>query len=147
LDVLTRACDAHLNALPAFVGLLVFEGESISTEVEGTLGVRIGSAMLALSGNSSAALHRISRGTHVDMESGWLYFSSPANSSVEVHAIDALLRPAKNQPTQARVRIYTQQVLQVSAIRADLLLTYRDESRIIPEGKTYQISLDSEGET
>jgi hypothetical protein len=55
-----------------------------------------------------------------------------------MHAIHALLRPAKNQPTQARVRIYTRQALQVSAIRGDLLLTYRDESRIIPEGRTCQ---------
>ena len=107
LGVLTRASDAYLNATPAFVGLSVFEGESISTEAGGKLGVRIGNVMLALSGNSSATLHRISEGTHVDMESGWLYFSSPANSSVEVHAIAALLRPAKKQLTQAQVRIYT----------------------------------------
>jgi hypothetical protein len=63
---------------------------------------------------------------------------------LEVHAIDALLRPANNQPTQARVRIYTRQALQVSAIRGHLLLTYRDESRIIPEGRTCQINLDPE---
>jgi hypothetical protein len=113
------------------VGLWVFEGEGISAEVEGKLGVRIASVALALSGNSSATLHRMSGGTHVDMESGWSYLSSAANSSLEVHAIDALLRPAKNQPTQGRVRIYTRQALQVSAIRGDLLLTYRDESRII----------------
>lgn len=147
LGVLTRAFDAHLNALPAFVGLSVFEGETISTEMEGKLGVRIGTVMLAFLGNSSATLHRISGGTHVDLDSGSLYFSSPADSSVEVHAINVLLCPARNQPTQARVQIYTQQVLQVSAIRGDLLLTYQDESRIIPEGKTYQINLDSEAET
>jgi hypothetical protein len=147
LGVLTRASDVHLNALPAFVGQSVFEGESSSTEVQGKLGVPIGSAVLALSGNSSATLHRISGGTHVDLESGRLYFSSPANSSVAVHAIDALLRAAKNQPTQARVRSDTQQMLQLSAIRGDLVLRYRDGSRIIPENKTDQISLDSEGET
>lgn len=147
LGVLTRASDAHLNALPAFVGLSVIEDENISTEVEGKLGVRIGSVMLALSGNGSATLHRISGGTHVDLESGWLYFSSPANSRVEIHAIDALLRPAKNQPTQARVRIDSPRELQVSAIRGDLLSTFQDESKIIPQGKTYQINLDSEGAT
>jgi hypothetical protein len=38
-------------------------------------------------------------------------------------------------------------MLQVCAIRGDPVFTYRDESRIIPENKTYQISLDSEGET
>ena len=61
-----------------------------------------------------------------------------------MHAIEALLRPAKNQPTQARVRNYTRQV---SAIRGDLLLTYRDESRIIPEGRSWQINLDPESAT
>ena len=81
--------------------------------------------MSALSGNSSATLHRISGGTHVDLESGRLHFSSPANSSVAVHAIDALLRAAKNQPTRARVRSYTQRMLQVSAIHGDLVLTPR----------------------
>jgi hypothetical protein len=129
------------------VGLSVFEGESNFAEVEGKLGVRIGSVALALSGNSSATLHRMSGGTHVELESEWSYFSSPANSSLEVHAIDALQRPAKNQPTQARVRIYTRQALQVSAIRGDLLLTYRDESRIIPEGRTCQVNLDPESAT
>ena len=145
LGVLTRASEAHLDALPAFVGLSVFEGESISTDQEGRLGIRIGSVMLALSGSSSATLHRISGGTHVDMQSGWLYFSSPANARVEVHASDSLLRPAKNQSTQARIRIDTPHQLQVSAIHGDLLFTYQDESRIIPEGKSYQINLDSEG--
>jgi hypothetical protein len=145
--VLTRASDAHLNALPAFPGLSVFEDENISTEVEGKLGVRIGNVMLALLGNTSATLHRINSGTHVDMESGWLYFSSPADSCVEIHAIDALLRPAKNQRTQARVRIDAPHELQVSAILGDLLFIYQDESRIIPEGKTYQINLNPEGAT
>jgi hypothetical protein len=103
--------------------------------------------VFALSGNRSATPHRISGGTHVDLESERLYFSSPANSSFAVHAIDALLRAAKNQLTQARVRRDTQQMLQLSAVRGDLVLMDRDESRIIPENKTYQISLDSEGET
>ena len=147
LGVLTRAFEARLNALPAFVGLSVFEGESISTDLEGRLGVRIGNVMLAFSGSSGATLHRISGGTHIDLESGWLYFSSPANSCVEIHALDALLRPAKNQPTQARIRIDTPHGLPVAAIRGDLLFSYQDESRIISEGKTYQINLDSETAT
>jgi hypothetical protein len=147
LGVLTRAYEAHLNSMPAFVGLSVFEGESISTEEEGKLGVRIGNVMLALSGNSSATLHRSTGGAHVDLGSGWLYFSSPANSSVEVHADEALLRPAKNKLTQAQVHIFTQQVLQISASHGDLVFSYKDESRIIPEGETYRIYLDSEPDT
>jgi hypothetical protein len=43
------------------------------------------------------------------------------------------------------MRIYARQALQVSAIRCDLWLAYRDQSRIIPEGRSYQINLDPEG--
>jgi hypothetical protein len=147
VGVLTRAYEAHLNAMPAFAGLSVFDGECLSTDEEGKLGVRIGSVVLALSGNTSATLQRIRGGAHVDMASGWLFFSSPANSIVEVHAIETLLRPLKNQLTQARVQIYAPQVLQIAALRGDLAFSFRDESRIIPEGETYRIYLDAESET
>ncbi len=85
LGVLTRAYEVHLNSMSAYVGLSVFEGESISTEAEGRIGVRVGSVMLAFSGSSNLTLHRSAGGAHVDMGSGWLYFSSPANSTLEVH--------------------------------------------------------------
>lgn len=147
VGVLTRAYEAHLNEMPAFAGLSVFEGERLSTESQGKLGVRIGNEVFAFSGNSSATLHRIAGGAHVDMSAGWLFFSSPADSTMEVHAAEALVSPAKNQLTQARIQIYAPQVLQVAAMRGDLMFTYKDESRIIPEGETYRIYLDYESES
>ncbi len=45
------------------------------------------------------------------------------------------------------MRIDTPHGLPVAAIRGDLLFSYQDESRIISEGKTYQINLDSETAT
>ncbi|MGB7845242.1 MAG: hypothetical protein WBL63_06475 [Candidatus Acidiferrum sp.] len=52
LGILTQANRAHLDDAAAFPGLSVFEGERLSTETEGQLGVRAGHSTLALTGST-----------------------------------------------------------------------------------------------
>jgi hypothetical protein len=146
LGILTQAYDAHLNEAAAFPGLSVFEGEDLSTEPEGRLGVRVGRTMVLLAGSSTATLHGIDSGAHVDLTAGTVSFSSPENGIVEIHAEDAFLRPEKNQLTQAEVTIFAPTVLQIRARRGDLAFRYREEYQVLPEGATYRIYLDSPAE-
>ena len=146
LGILTQAYDAHLNEAAAFPGLSVFEGEDISTEAEGRLGVRVGRTTVVLAGSSGATLHGIDGGTHVDLTAGTVSFSSPENGIVEIHAEEAFLRPEKNQLTQAEVTILAPGVLQIRARRGDLAFRYREEFQALPEGATYRIYLDSPAE-
>src|SRR5271157_4275408 len=146
LGILTQAYDAHLNEAAAFPGLSVFEGEEVSTESGGRLGVRVGRATVLLAGSSGATLHGIESGAHVDLAAGTVSFSSPENASVEIHAEEAFLRPEKNQLTQAEVMILMPRVLQVRARRGDLAFRYSEEFQVLPEGETYRIYLDSPGE-
>jgi hypothetical protein len=146
LGILTQAYDAHLNEAAAFPGLSVFEGEDLSTEPEGRLGVRVGRTIVLLAGSSSATLHGIDNGAHVDLTAGTVSFSSPENGIVEIHAEDAFLRPEKNQLTQAEVTIFAPTVLQIRARRGDLAFRYREEYQVLPEGATYRIYLDSPAE-
>jgi hypothetical protein len=146
LGILTLAYDAHLNEAAAFPGLSVFEGEDVSTEAEGRLGVRVGRATVLLAGSSGASLHGIDSGAHVDLTAGTVSFSSPENGIVEIHAEEAFLRPEKNQLTQAEVTILAPGVLQVRARRGDLAFRYREEFQVLPEGATYRIYLDSPAE-
>jgi len=39
---------AHLNASGAFAGLSVFDGEHLSTDPNGKIGVRVGTSVIAL---------------------------------------------------------------------------------------------------
>ena len=146
LGILTQAYDAHLNEAAAFPGLSVFEGEDLSTEPEGRLGVRVGRTIVLLAGSSSATLHGIDNGAHVDLTAGTVSFSSPENGIVEIHAEEAFLRPEKNQLTQAEVTIFAPTVLQIRARRGDLAFRYREEYQVLPEGATYRIYLDSPAE-
>jgi len=144
--ILTQAYDAHLNEAAAFPGLSVFDGEEISTDTEGRLGVRVGRATVLLAGSSGAALHAIESGAHVDLNAGTVSFSSPQDAIVEIHAEEALLRPENNRLTQAEVTILMPRVLQIRAQRGDLAFRYREEFQVLPEGATYRIFLDSPAE-
>ncbi len=146
LGILTLAYGAHLNASDAFAGLSVFEGERVSTDSEGKLGVRIGGSVATLGERSSATLERNGDGAHVDMDCGSVSFVSTEKNPLELHVEDALLRPHVRQLTQAQVFIYSPRVLQVTARLGSLDFSYRGEFRVLPEGQTYRIYLDSDAE-
>ena len=146
LGILTQASAAHLNEADAFAGLSVYEGEQVSTEKQGRLGIKIGAAMLAFGEESRATIHGIRAGAHVDLDSGTLFFTSPENAVVEVHAEEALLRLERNQLTQAEVRLLAPSVLQIAVRRGSLAFSYRQEYQILPEGESYRIYLDAPAE-
>ena len=146
LGILTHAQDAQLNSGAAFPGLSVFEGETFSTGAEGKLGLRVGPAMLAFSRGAMATLQKVEQGTHVDLSSGSVFFATPQNRMVEVHAADAMLRPELGVLTQAEVRVIGPKILEVSAVRGNLEFSYRQEYQLIREGETYRIELDAPAE-
>ena len=146
LGILTLAHDAYLNETTAFPGLSVFEGEEVSTGLDGRISVRVGLTTVSLVRSSVATLHGMERGAHVDLDAGTVAFLSPGNGIVEIHAEQAYLRPAKNQMTQADVTIMRPGVLQVRVRRGELAFRYREEFQMLPEGETYRIFLDSRAE-
>jgi hypothetical protein len=146
LGVLTIASHAHLDESVAFPGLSVFDGERLSTDAEGQLGVRAGRSTIALAAKTDVTLIQMGGGMHVDMAAGSLYFSVPENEAIEVHVEEAMLRPDSTQPTQARVSIFAPKVLQITAVHGGLNFNYHEEFQNLPEGQTYRIYLDSPAE-
>lgn len=146
VGILTLANHAHVDEAAASPGLSVFEGERLSTEPGGLMTVRAGRSTLALGSSTQAALMPISGGMHIDLTVGTIYFSAAENDAVEVHAGEALLRPEKNQPTQAQITILSPKVLQITARHGGLNFSYREEYRNLPEGETYRIYLDAPAE-
>lgn len=146
LGILTLADRAHLEESAAFPGLSVYEGERLSTEIEGRLGVQSGRSTLALGSKTEVMLFKISGGLHVDLSAGSLYFSSVENERIDIHVADATLQPSDSQPAQALVTLLEPKVLQVSARRGSLNFSYHQEFRNLPEGGTYRIYLDAPAE-
>jgi hypothetical protein len=59
---------------------------------------------------------------------------------------EAILRQASRQATQASATILAPKALQITAERGNLNFIYHDEFRLLPEGQTYRLYLDSPSE-
>ena len=148
LGILTLAYGAHLNTSDAFAGLSVFDGECLSTDAEGKVSARIGGSVITLTEQSSAILQRSGDGAHVDLDAGSVYVWSAENNPLEVHAEGALLRPhiARQTQAQAQVLVFAPKTLQITTRQGSMDFFYGKEFRVLPEGQTYRIYLESEAE-
>jgi hypothetical protein len=143
VGILTLAIHAHLDDAAAFPGLSVFEGERLSTEVEGRLGIRAGHSVLTLGGRTQVELVSLGSGLHVDVGGGSVHFFSVENELIELHAEEAIVWPASPQTAQGSITILGPKVLQITAERGNLNFRYHEEFQTLPEGQTYRVYLDS----
>jgi hypothetical protein len=144
LGILTLAYGAHLNASDAFAGLSVFDGERVSTDADGKIGVRIGASVITLAEQSGATLQRTGDGAHVDLDAGSVYIWSAESNPLEVHMEGALLRPHGAHNGQAQILMFAPKILQITTRRGSIDFSYGKEFRVLPEGQTYRIYLESE---
>ncbi|HUN63008.1 MAG TPA: hypothetical protein VMU53_13510 [Candidatus Sulfotelmatobacter sp.] len=147
IGVLTFAAHAHLEGAVAFPGLSIFEGERLSTEAEGRLGIRAGHAVLTLGEQTEVWLIPLNGGLHVDMSQGSFHFTSVEREPVEIHVAEAIVSPAGTQASQGSVTLLGPKILQITAERGDLNFSFRGEFRTLPQGQTYRIYLDGPAAT
>jgi len=124
--------------------LSVFDGESLSTDAEGKLSARIGGSVITLVGQSGASLQRSGDGTHIDLDEGAIYIWSAEGNPLEVHAEGALLRLHAGHQGQVQVLLFAPKVLQITTRQGSVDFWYGKEFRVLPEGQTYRIYLESE---
>jgi len=146
LGILTQAYQAHVDEALAFPGLSVFDGEELSTELQGRISVRVGHSVLTLAGNTSASVFHITDGIHVDLTAGSLYFNGASGEVAEMHVGEALLRTVSKQIARTGITVLAPNVLQVTAQKGGVNFSYREEFRYLPEGQTYRIYLDAPAE-
>ncbi len=123
LGTIVYADRAHMGAAPASAGATVFGGDRLSTEQSGSIQVRAGAARLLLSGASSAA----------------------NSKAFALHVASATIRPDTDQPTIGQVTVLGPKELVVKSTRGSLTVAVEDDVRVIAEGTSYRIVLDSPG--
>ncbi|HTZ47824.1 MAG TPA: hypothetical protein VMH20_09550 [Verrucomicrobiae bacterium] len=139
------ATHAHLEEAVAFPGLSVYEGERLSTEADGRLGIRAGRSILTLGERTEVWLIPLGGGLHVDMSQGSLHFVSVEHEPMEIHVAEALVSSAGTQESQGSVTLLGPKTLQITAERGDLNFSFQGEIRTLPQGQTYRIYLDDPG--
>jgi hypothetical protein len=146
LGVVVQAYRAHVNTSAASEGTTVYDGDYFSTEAGGTLRLRGGAAALDLAEESELLVRSTGSGAQkIDAElvKGTVAFSSEHQAGVEIVAREARMLPAAGARTIAQVSIIGPKELRIYARRGSLQFSYRGESEIVAEGKSYRVILDT----
>ena len=145
LGIVTEASDASLSNSSVSPGATLYDGDRLSTELDGALRLRCAAAMIYLSGSSGVTLRHMlgdDKSTEAELTSGTLIFSTRRAAAIEVRADDAFVRPAADVVTVGQISIASPNKLYVYARRGSLIFLYHDESEVIAEGQSYGVLLD-----
>lgn len=144
MGAILSAVSAHVGTAPASAGTTVFGGDRLSTEQNGNIQVRAGAARLLLSGSSSATLRDADGVLAATLSSGTAVFSTTIAKAFTLLAARAVIRPRDDVPTIAQVSIETPKQFIVRSSHGALTVTVDGETKIIPEGEAYRVTLAAE---
>jgi hypothetical protein len=145
LGTVTHAEQAHLGTVEASVGSTIYDGDRLSTGIDGMLRISSRTVTLQLAAESTLTIRQRSRPDGdilAELTSGILVLAAAPNASVAVAADEASIRPAGSTSIVTYVRIVNKRELRISTQRGAVEFSYRSESELIPEGKTLRVLLD-----
>jgi hypothetical protein len=155
LGIVVASRSATLGNGIASDGATLYNGDRLVTAPNGGLSLRSGDAMLYMSGSTQVTLHRTPSHNPIitksliraDVTSGSISFSLTPDQYFLVSAHGALIGPAAAMPTLGEITILDRRSFEIRARRGPLKIVYRDDSELIPEGKSYRVELDDSPET
>jgi hypothetical protein len=145
LGVVVQAYRAHVNTSAASEGTTAYDGDNFSTEAGGTLRLRGGTAALDLLEESELLVRSAGNGVQeiaAELVKGTVVFSTAHLAAVEIIAREARIRPTAEARTVAQVSVIGPKELRIYARRGPLQFSYRGESELVAEGKSYRVILD-----
>lgn len=142
--VVVEANHATLGAVAASPGTTIYDGDRLATDMEGTLRLRVGDAVVELRNRGSAVLRESGAGSEfaLDLASGVATLSVSRAKAGEIVACGAQVRPVSQVRGVVRVQILGPNELLVYAQRGPAQVSYRDETETIAEGKAYRVVLN-----
>jgi hypothetical protein len=144
LGLVTQAQDAQIGNSKVAVGTTIFPGDSLATEIGGTLRMKVGTSQLYLLSSSSATLAQNSDIVHAVVGRGTVGFSSNGTDKLELEIPEGIVRAADGQPAYGQVTITGPQEVVISAYRGALILDNDGDIHMIAAGKSYRVTMDLE---
>jgi len=144
LGTVIAAERAHVGQATADVGTTVYGGDTLSTEIQGSVQLRAGAARLLLQSSSSAIVNDLDGAASAKLVSGTATFSTGNAHAFTLYASKAAIRPQTDAPTIGQVTYLSEKELLVTARRGSLAISVNDETQVIAEGNSYRVLLDSD---
>jgi len=142
LGVVTQSSLGHLNNANASVGSTIYNGDRLSTEAGGTLGVRFGSVQLVLSENSAIFVGQEGLTFTAALQQGSVAFNIESGGVLRLTAADVRVRTQSSAPTAGQMTLENCAVVVTSRVQA-LEVTAGKETKIVETGQSYRVSLDT----
>ncbi len=140
LGVVLQANLAHVKDSAITEGATVYPGDDLSTDVGGSLDLRIANSRFDLAANSRAHFYAGEKGSVVELTSGTLTFRRDAGTDgIEVVASDVRIVPKGEGIVTGLVTIYSPCKIAVTSIAGEIEVRSGTETRIVAEKETYAV--------
>ena len=121
-------------------GTSLFDGDTVSTQENGGMRIRIGESSLAIGENSMLTLRRAQQGIRLVLLSGKAQFSITAGSHVVVDALGATIS-AQQDSASGVIAVMSANEFQIGATRGSLTVNVDGDVRTVAEGTNYDVKL------
>lgn len=142
LGIVIQTQDALLSNAVAQLGATVYAGDSVATEQDGTLRLRVASGQLYLTPSSSASLTQNAKVAHISVTRGTVGFVGVTAAQLELETPIGSIRPANGMRAQGQVTVTGPHQMIVSAYSGALVVERNGESRTVEAGKSYNVTFD-----
>jgi hypothetical protein len=141
LGVVTQSSLGHLNNAAASVGSTIYNGDRLSTEAGGNLGVRFGSVQLVLPENSAIFVGQEGSTLTAALQQGSVAFTVESGGVLRLTAADVRVRPQSSALTVGQMTLETCAVVVTSRVQS-LEVTAGKETKIVEAGQSYRVAVN-----
>jgi hypothetical protein len=132
--IVTQARNATLGNSSVSAGLSIYDGDTLTIDVNGALTLRTAASMVRLGRQSRVTLRSAVCGgkcAQLDLSAGTVAFAAPQTAAIEIRADQANIRPATEAATLGQITIIKGSSFEIYARRGALKILYRDDSEVI----------------
>lgn len=145
LGLIVKATGASIGSTAASEGASVYSGDSLSTNDNGSLLLRIGPLSLELESSTGVHIYRAPYGAVVELNRGSMVYTTPGgNLNLVTVAADVRVTPDISMPDMGRVTIVNPCEVSVYSQRGQANVLVGKESRLVEQGKAYKVRAENQ---
>lgn len=145
LGMVVLAMNAHVDSADAALGANVYGGDVLDTQAGGTLRLKVGGGQVYLLAESAATLVPEIDKVHAKLARGTMGFAGASSDGIEIETPVGTVRAASGQQRAfGQVALRSATEMMVTSYAGELTVEREGETHVIPEGKTYDVTVAAE---
>lgn len=144
LGMVLHAERAKLRSDGVQAGTNVYAGDSVSTEPQGTLRMKLGAAQIHLGSASEAAFQESEGRITAELTRGSIGFAVQGEEALLIYAGGAWIRAQSTGATRGEIRLINSHEIMVSSFNGPLEVIVDEEVSVVPQNQTARVQMAPE---